>query len=230
MKFKPNFDLYRPPRWNDIAAWILMAFIFVVVFFGNCIASDWEPIAADTTGWAIRKVFDAYDLNRVWKFDEKWDCCAFIMQRIIDAGGFKVFNEMRKDFCEGWYTVLLDVPVDYFLLIDENSAFVLNGVCKGDTIAIDSERIVFGLGWGFTGLSGHLNQKTILDNNEQPIQVKWIEEPGEAGKTTFEYNYLNKEKNQGINKYYIVGYAYFGDVPDVENINWSFSGINMYRR
>ena len=189
------------------------------------------PLYEGESEWTIREVRNACDMKRVSKFDEKWECCAFIMQRLVDIGAFKVFNEMRWNFYEGWYAVILDVHVDYFLLVDGNSAFVFNGTCDGDTVTINSKKILFALGWGYTDpLSAALNQRTALDNTKQSIQVKWFKKPGKKGTKVFEFLYLNKERAQGIDKYYIVGYAYFGDVPDIENINWSSFGISSYRR
>ncbi len=220
-------DCKKMLRWYVVAIVIIGTLFLIISPYEECFGKSHEWQYTDASGWGIRSIKKAEELGRVSKYEEKWDCCSFVMQQITNAGGFKLFYQMRWDSYVGWYAFALDVPEDCFLVFDNNSKFTMTAVVQGDTIRVDSERIVFTKGWGFKGLSVYKNQNAIVDNTNGSIQVKWM---NRKDRNAYEWLRLESECEQGIDEYYIAGYIYFKETLKTDELNWSVSGINLYRR
>ncbi len=175
-----------------------------------------------SSGWKIVGMLPALDTDRVDGFKRLVSRCPPCIEEGYKAGNFVLFRELFWVDFENWWTVIVDISHDHFLNIPLETKVVMRGIdAQGDTIEVESERIVFCKGWSFSWDGKRMTQHTVLDNSLKTIQVKPYRD---IGRDDFEHGEVNGEK-------YIIGYIFFGkdvELDENEVVDFLFPGINAY--
>lgn len=216
-------------KYRKISFLLAITAIMVAFLFSSSLAWPWSkkkerPISPYRyefpSGWKVIEMMPTIETKRVSKFESMISRCEPCMEEIFKRGNFLLFREIRTKGYENWWTMVVDIPDGYFLNIPKQARIAMQAVDKsGDTLYIESKRIVFCKGWFFSPDGERMYQHTVLDNSRTNIQVKPYRG---IGREDFENGEIDGKK-------YIVGYAYFGEKPRIKEVmNFQFVGMDIY--
>ncbi|MFH1366808.1 MAG: hypothetical protein ABIH38_02325 [Patescibacteria group bacterium] len=161
------------------------------------------------SGWRVVNILPADETKQVSNYKSMKSRCAGCVEEGFKNGNFLFFHEISKVDFEGWWTIIVDIPPDYFLNIPKQASIIMKTVdTQGDTLRFNSTRIVFCKGWTPDLGGKRCLQHTVLDNSSSGIQVKPYRDIGSE-------EFQNGEVD-GVK--YIVGYIYFGEIPECQKV------------
>jgi len=177
-------------------------------------------------GWSILASRPVRDIRRYSKFESTRASCPKCIEILVDNGAFKLFDKIYYQGPDKWWSFLLDVPDERFLIVDKNSKLILVGEWKGEELRVPSDEIVFCKGWGnVTANTVFKIQHDLFVNNETDIYLKAL--PLDPGVNDFEW--AKYTDGDGLEKYVIVGYARFSSLPHKMKVKRiEAEGFNLY--
>lgn len=207
--------------------WFFVGVLIVLIFnITTACAGDRDPMIrepdayTDSTGWSVARVEPAGDLIRWNKFENAMNRCPACMDFAESRGLFKAFRRFWMEGIGSWYAVMIYIPYEKGLIVDENSFLVMLAEVDGEKVEIKSEELLFPIGWQ------PLPQTQLLSNTEGYVYVKGIHSGNGPSSEDFEWARLRSEWDD-IPRYYVVAYAKFRH-KGVEPSSWRFVGVTSY--